>query len=98
RANAPYASSSSADPSSATEVLTISHPFASNHNGGWIAFGPDGLFYVGVGDCDVSTTAHDLGLRLGKLLRIDVDGDDYPSDPANNYAIPPGNPYAGAPG
>ena len=98
RANAPYATSTSADPASATPVMWISHPFASNHNGGWIEFGPDGFLYIGIGDGGVSSTAHDLGLRLGKILRIDVDGDDYPADPSDNFAIPPGNPYVGVAG
>ncbi len=96
--NAPYLSSDSADPASQVEVLTIIHPYASNHNGGWIGFGPDGLLYITVGDGGPSLTAQDLGLPLGKVLRIDVDGDDFPADSARNYAIPFGNPFVGTTG
>lgn len=70
----------------------ISQPFA-NHNGGHLAFGPDGYLYIGMGD---GGSANDPGHRaqapdtlLGKMLRIDVSVAD--SD-ANGYAIPPTNP------
>jgi glucose/arabinose dehydrogenase len=98
RAHAPYASSTTADPASATPVMTISHPGAPNHNGGALAFGPDGCLYIGTGDGGSGSNSQDPGLRLGKLMRIDVDSDGFPSDPANNYAIPPGNPFVGVPG
>ena len=61
RANAPYASSSTADPASATAVLTIDHPGAANHNGGALAFGPDGHLYIGFGDGGVS---HGIGKEV----------------------------------
>ncbi len=92
-----------ADAGSAFPLLTIDQPF-SNHNGGWIGFGPnDGFLYIGTGD---GGSANDPGNRaqditnqlLGKMLRIDVDGDDFPADPNRNYAIPPDNPFAGAAG
>jgi glucose/arabinose dehydrogenase len=61
----------------ARELLAVDQPF-SNHNGGQLAFGPDGLLYVGMGDGgaggDPDNRAQDLADRLGKLLRRDVDG------------------------
>jgi hypothetical protein len=92
-----------ADPASARTVLVIDHSEAGNHNGGWLAFGPDGFLYVSTGDggngCDtpIRDGQNPDSLR-GKLLRIDIDGDDFPADPDRNYAIPPGNPYVGGPG
>lgn len=57
-------------------LLAVDQPY-ENHNGGQIAFGPDGLLYVGMGDGgaggDPENRAQDLGSRLGKLLRLDVD-------------------------
>ena len=77
-------------PDSATTILSIEQPF-SNHNGGWIAFGPDGFLYVGMGDGgsggDPNGNGQNLEALLGKMLRIDVDG-------AKPYAIPPTNPFA----
>jgi glucose/arabinose dehydrogenase len=61
------------------ELLYVPQPYA-NHNGGQLAFGPDGLLYVGMGDGgsggDPENRAQDLSSRLGKLLRLDVDGSD----------------------
>ena len=58
------------------ELLYVRQPY-SNHNGGQLAFGPDGLLYVGMGDGggsgDPENHAQDLSDRLGKLLRLDVD-------------------------
>ena len=98
RANAPYMSSTTAMAGSATQVLTIQHPGASNHNGGSLAFGPDGYLYIGTGDGGPGMNSQDPGLRLGKILRINVDGDDYPADSTNNFAIPPSNPFVGQTG
>ncbi|MBK7644292.1 MAG: PQQ-dependent sugar dehydrogenase [Planctomycetes bacterium] len=98
RANAPFATSTSADPTSANPVMTISHPGASNHNGGWLAFGPDGYLYISTGDGGPGMHSQDLGLRLGKIMRVDPDGDAYPLDRSRNYAIPPGNPFVGTSG
>jgi len=57
-------------------VLIVPQPY-ENHNGGQLAFGPDGLLYVGMGDGgaggDPENRAQDLSSRLGKLLRLDVD-------------------------
>ncbi len=89
-----------ADPDSALRVLTVNQDFA-NHNGGNLLFGPDGHLYVGMGDGgsggDPCDRAQDPGSLLGKMLRLDVDGDDFP-DPGRNYAIPPDNPFVGAAG
>ncbi len=88
-----------ADPASMQIVTTFTDPF-SNHNGGWMGFGPDGFLYVAAGDGgsgnDPFGNAQNKASLLGKMLRLDVDGDDFPADPNTNYAIPPGNPFAGA--
>ncbi len=64
-----------ADPGSHREILTIKQPYA-NHNGGQLAFGPDGLLYVGTGDGGSGGDPHGNGQRLdtllGKILRIEV--------------------------
>lgn len=75
-------------------ILAIPHPTYGNHNGGWIAFGPnDDLLYIAVGDGgganDPGDNAQDINDIHGKILRIDVDS-------ASPYGIPPGNPFAGA--
>src|SRR5690606_26484970 len=83
-----------ADPATARTVMSIPQP-AGNHNGGWVAFGPDGYFYIGTGDGggggDTFGTGQNRQSLLAKILRIDVDNGD-------PYAIPPGNPYAGGDG
>ena len=75
--------------------MNISQPFG-NHNGGDIAFGPDGYLYIASGDGgsggDPGDRAQDLSTPLGKLLRIDVDN----TSDGNNYAIPVDNPLAGS--
>ena len=86
-----------ADPSSAVTLLSVDQPYA-NHNGGLVAFGPDGKLYIGFGDGgsqgDPHGNAQNLGVLLGKILRIDVDATtgDLP------YGIPTDNPFAGKPG
>jgi glucose/arabinose dehydrogenase len=64
-----------ADPNSQVILVSIPHPTFANHNGGMLAFGPDGCLYAGVGDGgssgDPSNNAQNLASRLGKLLRID---------------------------
>lgn len=83
-----------ADPSSAQVIMTIEQP-AANHNGGMLAFGPDGYLYIATGDGgragDPWGNAQNLGTLLGKILRIDVDNGD-------PYAIPETNPFAGVAG
>jgi glucose/arabinose dehydrogenase len=98
-----------ADAGSATPVLSFTQP-QPNHNGGWIAFGPDDLFYIATGDgggSDDTGAGHTAGTGnaqditsnwLGKILRIDVDGDDFPADATRNYAIPADNPFVGVTG
>ncbi len=86
-----------ADPASADVLLRIPHP-RSNHNGGWIDFGPDGLLYLAVGDGggggDPDNNGQNRNSLLGKILRIDVASDAFPADPNRDYAIPAGNPFA----
>jgi glucose/arabinose dehydrogenase len=89
------------DPASADLILTFAQPFA-NHNGGWIAFGPDGFLYIASGDGgsagDPQNNAQNTASLLGKMLRIDVSSDAFPADAARDYAIPAGNPFASSGG
>ncbi|MEM7482572.1 MAG: PQQ-dependent sugar dehydrogenase [Acidobacteriota bacterium] len=87
-----------ADPASARPVLSFVQP-ASNHNGGDLHFGPDGYLMISSGDGGFDwANGQDDSTLLGKLLRIDVDGDDFPADAARNYSIPAGNPLIGVAG
>ncbi len=83
-----------ADPASERVLLVIPQPFA-NHNGGALAFGPDGRLHVALGDGgrggDPLGAGQDLGTLLGKILRIDV-------DVGAPYAVPPDNPFVSTPG
>ena len=78
-----------ADPGSEVKLLTVQDPFP-NHNGGVLAFGPDGNLYAGLGDGggagDPFGNAQKTDVLLGKILRFDVDS-------AEPYAIPPDNPF-----
>jgi glucose/arabinose dehydrogenase len=81
------------DPATERILLAIGQPEA-NHNGGQIAFGPDGHLYAGMGDGGGGNDRHGaigngqrMSTLLGKMLRLDV-------SPASGYAIPPGNPFA----
>jgi glucose/arabinose dehydrogenase len=85
------------DPNSERILLTILNP-ESNHNGGGIAFGPDGFLYIGVGDGGGGNDQHgaignaqSMTSLHGKMLRVDVNGTSGPF----LYRIPPGNPFAG---
>src|SRR3954452_16108736 len=64
-----------ADPATRRTLLTVDHPAQSNHNGGQLQFGPDGLLYAGTGDGggagDQPNNAQNPSSRLGKLLQID---------------------------
>ncbi|MDQ1710166.1 MAG: hypothetical protein QOG49_1551, partial [Frankiaceae bacterium] len=76
-------------------ILTIPHPDAPNHNGGMLAFGPDGMLYISVGDGGATPqNAQNLGSLLGKILRIDVGRACAPA----RYCIPAGNPMIGVAG
>jgi len=78
-----------ADPASEQVLLEFAQPFP-NHNGGALAFGPDGYLYVGLGDGgsagDPMGNGQNTGVHLGKILRLDVSGD--------GYTVPPDNPFA----
>ena len=82
-----------ADPVSRREVLVVDQPYA-NHNGGDLAFGPDGDLYIGLGDGgsegDPNGNGQSLSTLLGKMLRISP-------RPSGNvaYTIPPDNPFVG---
>jgi len=80
-------------------VLEVDHP-AFNHNGGQIAFGPDGYLYIGIGDggnrnddgpyAPPMGNGQDVTTLLGNILRIDVNDDD-----GRGYAVPSDNPFVG---
>jgi glucose/arabinose dehydrogenase len=78
-------------------IITIDQPY-SNHNGGNLAFGPDGYLYIGMGDGgsagDPGNRAQSLNSLLGKILRIDVNG----TSGSRQYRIPSSNPYVGRTG
>ena len=84
-----------ADPTSSKLILTIPHSTYSNHNGGLLSFGPDGMLYAGVGDGggagDPLASGQNFNSLLGSLLRLDVDHGD-------PYAIPSDNPFVGQTG
>jgi len=83
----------SVDPATERVILTLEQPYG-NHNGGQVAFGPDGYLYLALGDGgsggDPLNAGQDLGTWLGTILRLDVDG----SEP---YAVPADNPFVGDP-
>jgi len=83
-----------ADPKSETVVLKIHQPY-SNHNGGQLAFGPEGYLYIGMGDGGSANDPHghgqNLNSLLGKLLRIDINREALPL----RYTIPEDNPFIG---
>jgi glucose/arabinose dehydrogenase len=93
----------------ARRVLSVDQPYP-NHNGGDLAFGPEGYLYVGMGDGgssegtgdpqgDPHRNGQNLGVLLGKMLRIEPRMPDGSLPPGGaGYAIPQGNPFAGRPG
>ena len=89
----------SADPNIAdpgeTVLLTVAHPTNTNHNGGMLAFGPDGFLYIGVGDGgsanDPPNNAQNINVLLGKILRINVDQPDPIA--GTSYSSPADNPF-----
>ncbi len=93
-----------------TVVLRIDHP-ATNHNGGWLAFGPDGFLYISTGDggggCDGGAGSNgdgqNPGTLSGKILRLDVRGVEPGAGAPEcgldaNYGVPTGNWYVGVAG
>jgi glucose/arabinose dehydrogenase len=85
------------DASSRVQVMSFNQPY-TNHNGGWIGFGPDGMLYVATGDGgsanDPQCNAQNPNSPLGKLLRVDVDS----IDSTGSYSVPADNPFVGVPG
>src|SRR5262249_25133320 len=72
-----------ADPASATPIISLGNlSGATNHNGGWIGFGPDGYLYAATGENANPANAQDINSLLGKIVRIDVHDDAFGSDPA----------------
>lgn len=84
-----------ANPASAHVLLRIDHHSYTNHNGGQLAFGPEGDMYIGVGDGgsedDPEGNGQDTGTLLAKILRV------HPS-PGGGYTIPSSNPFVGKTG
>ncbi len=93
RFKATSATASQIDPATEVILLRFRQPYA-NHNGGELAFGPDGLLYIGTGDGgsggDPQNNAQNRASLLGKILRLDVN-----STQKGHYGIPADNPYAG---
>jgi glucose/arabinose dehydrogenase len=84
----------SADPESERIILQVDQPYP-NHNGGALAFGPDGMLYVSLGDGggggDPEGSGQRLDTLLAKVLRLDI---DVPADQTPGYDIPDNNPWA----
>lgn len=82
-----------AEPATETVVLAAEQPF-TNHNGGRLEFGPDGMLYIGLGDGgsagDPGGRGQSLADLLGDILRVDVSS-------GTSYTVPPDNPFAGRP-
>lgn len=91
-----------ADADPVKTIITIPHPGEDNHNGSSMAFGPDGYLYIGTGDGggsgDPNGNAQNKDVLLGKILRIDINGDKFKHDDTRNYAIPDDNAFVGKAG
>lgn len=89
-----------------SELVIYRAPRTIGHNAGWIGFGPhDGLLYVSSGDGgtaanpDPANASQTItGEWRGKILRIDLHGDDFPADTTRNYHVPASNPFVGTTG
>lgn len=85
------------DPATEDLILRIGQPF-DNHNAGWIGFDENGFLVIPTGDGgsggDPNNLAQNPASLLGKVLRLDVASDDFPTDPDRDYAIPPGNTFS----
>lgn len=96
RFKASSANASAVEPGSEVVLFRFAQPY-SNHNGGKLAFGPDGYLYVATGDGgsggDPLNNGQNKSSWLGKILRVDVNGSD-----KGNYGIPKDNPFAGKSG
>ncbi len=97
-----YARSANPNAGAVKTIIEVPHPVNGNHNGGTVVFGPnDGYLYVSIGDGGGGNDPNDNGQNkntlLGKILRLDVNGDDFP-DTGRNYAIPEDNPFVGKDG
>jgi glucose/arabinose dehydrogenase len=86
-----------ADPSSEKIIFRVDEP-EMNHNGGQLAFGPDGFLYIGLGDGGGAGDQHgtigngqNISVPLGKILRIDINN-------GTTYSVPPDNPFVGVDG
>jgi hypothetical protein len=92
---------------SSRTILELNQP-AANHNGSWIGFSPaetdqgKNYLYITQGDGgdqhDPVNYAQNKDSWFGKVMRIDVDGDDFPADNTKNYAVPADNPFVGQTG
>lgn len=96
RFHVPAGTPNDADETDVDPIINIPHPNGANHNGGQLAFGSDGYLYISTGDGggggDPNNNAQNKSVRLGKILRIDVEGGTTP------YGIPSSNPFVGATG
>lgn len=94
-------SSTQADPATGDLILAVDQP-GTTHNAGWIGFSNGGLLYIPLGDgsdpAAPGESSQDPDQLLGKVLRVDVTGDDFPADDSRDYVIPPGNAFPGGGG
>ncbi len=88
--------------SSAFPIFSFQQTTETNHKGGAINFGTDGMLYIMTGDGgggnDPNNFAQTPNSFFGKILRIDVTTDDFPGDITQNYGVPASNPFVGVAG